>query len=689
MGTTDTEQPDLTLLRAYLNGSQDAFTTLMQRHVDFVYSAAVRQVRDRHLAEDVVQAVFLVLAQKAKSLKADTVLVAWLHRTTRYCAANAMRVASHRRFHENRMRHMAPRDEREDEVVDWGRLSEVLDRAINKLPTKQRQAILLRYFSQKTHAQVGQEIGLSTAAATKQIQRGLERLRHTIDRAGLALSVPVLAHALQSHVIQPAPAQLVATLKAGSLAATAGSSAISTSIAKGAIQMIRWSQIKLTALVAAGTALVAGGVATAVVATNPTTASSLSTSVQLRWVSSGATKRIGYCVPIQTELSPQKPATIRKLPADLSNALYGALRTAGPAGAVYHIAVDEPAGKPRRLFVDANGDGDLTNDPLVEWKATPTEFTDNGQKTNVHSAEGKQCFTCQGTGTLNLGTAGAPRLAAFEFYRFDAADPHHANRTRTIFCYPTYYLTGQVTLGEKTYPVSLFDMNATGDFRSGHDPQNGGGGVKMLIDLDGRGKPDSQYNIFDTDAPFNVGGTTYELRDIAKDGSSFSVAKGTKHVAERTAKLRGTLKQALAFKATNIDGAKVNFPDDYKGKIVLLDFWATWCGPCMEEVPGLVAAYGQFHEKGFEVLGVSLDEPNETEKVKSVMNEHKMTWPQIYDGGGVKSEVVQLYHVQAIPAPFLIDGDTGKVLATSDQLRGANLIPTIRDALAKKAAAAK
>jgi peroxiredoxin len=109
----------------------------------------------------------------------------------------------------------------------------------------------------------------------------------------------------------------------------------------------------------------------------------------------------------------------------------------------------------------------------------------------------------------------------------------------------------------------------------------------------------------------------------------------------------------------------------------------------MEEVPGLVAAYGQFHEKGFEVLGVSLDEPNETEKVKSVMNEHKMTWPQIYDGGGVKSEVVQLYHVQAIPAPFLIDGDTGKVLATSDQLRGANLIPTIRDALAKKAPAAK
>ncbi len=108
---------------------------------------------------------------------------------------------------------------------------------------------------------------------------------------------------------------------------------------------------------------------------------------------------------------------------------------------------------------------------------------------------------------------------------------------------------------------------------------------------------------------------------------------------------------------------------DYGGKVVLLDFWASWCGPCVAEMPNVIAAYEEFHDQGFEVLGVSLDD--EKSDFEAFLAEHPgMKWRQVFDGKGWGSDVGELYGVDAIPFTLLIDGE-GNIVARD--LRGDSL----------------
>ena len=139
--------------------------------------------------------------------------------------------------------------------------------------------------------------------------------------------------------------------------------------------------------------------------------------------------------------------------------------------------------------------------------------------------------------------------------------------------------------------------------------------------------------------------------------------------------------KAVGFSEKSTAGQPILFPDAYKGKLVMLDFWATWCGPCRAELPNLVKVYEEFHARGFEVVGISLDSDSTLPKLAAFTGENHMAWPQIADGQAWKAKLGQMYHVQAIPAAWLVDGTTGQVVAVKNELRGDALRATVERCL--------
>lgn len=367
--------------------------------------------------------------------------------------------------------------------------------------------------------------------------------------------------------------------------------------------------------------------------------------IEQKFVPAGITQKIGGYRPIRAEMS-EEAKGVSKSPEGLEAPKFGQIELDGKSWA---FILDERSEGEAKLYVDTNGDGDLTNDPETEWASRK-----------------------QGEMTMYSGKAkvqlGPDQIGEIGLYRFDPNDPARAALKNTLMFFVDFGSEFQLKLDDKEF--STFVAGPLSDKAS------------LPMDRNGDGRVSRNYETVQLGTPFNFTGKTYVL-DAVDGKLSLKQSDTELPMLPMPPDLR-IGKKALEFTATTMDGKELSFPSDYKGKIVMLDFWATWCGPCIAEIPNMKTAYEAHHENGFEILGVSFDQANMEEKVKTFLDERELTWPQIYEGKFWETSLGKMHDVSGIPFVLLVDGDTGEILGTSRELRGEKLSDFIGEQLGKK-----
>jgi RNA polymerase sigma factor (sigma-70 family) len=237
--------------------SETAFATLVRRYLNLVFSAARRHADSDHAAEEITQAVFIILARKAGDLSPRTVLSGWLWQTARLAAANHRR-AEVRRARREQEAYMQSQLNDPQSDPTWQAIAPLLDDALGQLGGRDRDALVLRFFENKNLREVGQALGASEDAAKMRVNRALDKLRKIFSKHGVALTATIIAGAVSANAVQAAPASLAVTVTAA--AQGASFSATLTTLVKGTMKTMTWLKLKF-AVGAGVTALLVGGVA--------------------------------------------------------------------------------------------------------------------------------------------------------------------------------------------------------------------------------------------------------------------------------------------------------------------------------------------------------------------------------------------------------------------------------------------
>jgi uncharacterized protein (TIGR03435 family) len=259
-----TDVSDMELVWNYTRqGSEEAFATLVRRHINLVFSVAVRRVGIAAHAEEITQAVFIILARKAGSLRPDTVLEGWLYETTRLTALSFLRGERRRQFREQEayMQSTLP-----DSAVDlaWDQLAPLLDEAMFRLRKKDRDAVMLRFFKDKNIREVATALEVTEEAAQRRVLRAVEKLRKIFAKSGVTPSAAHIAGALSTNSVQAAPVGLAKTISVVALTKGAAAGGSTLTLVKGALKLMAWTKVKTAVVIGAGI-LLAAGTATVVV----------------------------------------------------------------------------------------------------------------------------------------------------------------------------------------------------------------------------------------------------------------------------------------------------------------------------------------------------------------------------------------------------------------------------------------
>jgi RNA polymerase sigma factor (sigma-70 family) len=256
---------DQELLAEYTRSkSEAAFAALVARYVNLVYSAALRFTGNPHHAEEITQAVFVILARKAGGLRRGTVLSGWLYQTARLTAANFVKgeIRRQRREQEAYMQSTLT----ESEPAAWEQIAPLLDEAMGRLGETDRNAVVLRYFENKSALEVAAKLKLSESAAHKRVSRAVEKLRQFFVKRGIASTTESIAGAISANSVQAAPVALAKSVTAVAIAKGAAASGSTLTLIKGALKIMAWTKAK-TAIVAGTAVILAAGTAAVAIKT--------------------------------------------------------------------------------------------------------------------------------------------------------------------------------------------------------------------------------------------------------------------------------------------------------------------------------------------------------------------------------------------------------------------------------------
>jgi uncharacterized protein (TIGR03435 family) len=244
-----TELNDHELLAEYAgHESEEAFTTLVNRHVNLVYSTALRCTGQARYAEEIVQVVFIILARKAGKLSQRVSVSGWLYQTARLMAANLARKESRRMRREQEVYMQSTMQDAGLEQADpavWEKIAPLLDEAMGRLGQTDRQVMVLRYFQNRSAAEIGAELRMTEATARQRAGRALDKLRRFFSKSGVMLSTAAIASAVLANSVQAAPMGVAKTVSAMAVAKGATASASTLALVKAGLNLMTWTKLKM------------------------------------------------------------------------------------------------------------------------------------------------------------------------------------------------------------------------------------------------------------------------------------------------------------------------------------------------------------------------------------------------------------------------------------------------------------
>jgi len=355
---------------------------------------------------------------------------------------------------------------------------------------------------------------------------------------------------------------------------------------------------------------------------------------------------VGYYRPIPVKLSETPPVKPKAEPAYQSKKpLYGVLRLGDAENDQILVAIDEPESGEPKIYIDRKGDGDLTG-------------SGNWGNTN-----GPNLFLSNVTIDVPYKTGKIPYT--FNFYRFKTRNRDF------LYCYRNSGREGEVVLDGKHYKVLVLDDNADGRF---DDLQNGA----LFIDLNQDGtleKAMDSAEFFRLNEPFNVHGKVWEVASMSPDGLHITMRPSKADVPIKLYLTPGS--PAPTFAGKGLDDKPIDLKAEAgKGKYVLLDFWASWCGPCRGEFPTMRRVNARYQKHGLTIVGVNLD--MEKSRAVDAVAQAQLAYSHVFDGLGWQNAVAKLYRVQSIPQTYLLDSQLNIV---AKNLRGPGLEKRLQELL--------